>query len=61
MADPHDPEQRELPRRQEQNWRSLPIILGVVFLFALGFLFLSDTTNPPGRSGSVQTSDQQPR
>ena len=61
MADPHDPEQRELVRRQEQNWRSLPIMLGVVFLFALGFLFLSDTTNPPGRSGSVQTSDQQPR
>jgi hypothetical protein len=61
MADPYDPEQRELLRRQEANWRSLPIILGAIFLFALGFLFLSDTTNPPGRSGSVETSDQQPR
>jgi hypothetical protein len=61
MADPYDPEQRELLRRQEANWRTLPIILGAILLFALGFLFLSDTTNPPGRSGSVETSDQQPR
>ena len=61
MGDLYDPEHRDLLRRQEENWRSLPIILGAVFLFALGFLFLSDTTNPPGRSGSVETSDQQPR
>jgi hypothetical protein len=61
MADPYDAEQRELLRRQEANWRSLPIILGAIFLFAIGFLFLSDATNPPGRSGRVQTSDQQPR
>ena len=61
MVDPYDPEQRELLRRQEANWRALPIILGAIFLFAIGFLFLSDTTNPPGRSGSVETSDQQPR
>jgi hypothetical protein len=61
MPDPYDPEQRELLRRQEANWRALPMLLGAVFLFALGFLFLSDTTNPPGRSGSVQISDQGPR
>jgi hypothetical protein len=58
MADPYDPEQRELLRRQDQNWRALPLILGAVFLFALGFLLLSDTTNPPGRSSSVETPDQ---
>jgi hypothetical protein len=61
MGDLHDPEHRELLRRQEENWRSLPIVLGVLFLFAIGFLFLSDNTNPPGRSGSVQTSEGQPR
>jgi hypothetical protein len=43
MADPYDPEQRELIRRQDANWRALPIILGVVFLFALGFLLLSES------------------
>jgi hypothetical protein len=61
MADLYDPEHRELLRRQEQNWRSLPIVLGAIFLFAVAFLFLSDATNPPGRSGSVVTSDEQPR
>ena len=61
MADPYDVEQRELLRRQEANWRALPIILGAVFLFALAFLFLSDSINPPGRSGGVTTSEQQSR
>jgi hypothetical protein len=61
MGDLYDPEHRELLRRQEENWRALPLVLGAVFLFALGFLFLSDTTNPPGRSGSVETTDSQPR
>jgi hypothetical protein len=61
MADPYDPEQRELLRRQDQNWRALPIVLGAIFLFALGFLLLSDTTNPPGRSGSIDTTDQRPQ
>jgi hypothetical protein len=61
MADPYDPEQRELIRRQDANWRVLPIILGVVFLFALGFLLLSDTTNPSGRSTSAQTQGTPPQ
>jgi hypothetical protein len=61
MGDLYDPEHRELLRRQEENWRSLPLVLGAIFLLALGFLLLSDTTNPPGRSGSIETSDQQPR
>jgi hypothetical protein len=61
MADPYDPEQRELIRRQDANWRALPIILGALFLFALGFLLLSDTTNPPGRSSSAETQGTQPQ
>jgi hypothetical protein len=61
MADPYDPEQRELIRRQDANWRALPIILGVVFLFALGFLLLSDSTNPPGRSVSAESQVAQPQ
>lgn len=61
MPDLYDPEHRELLRRQEENWRSLPIILGAIFLFAIAFLFLSDSTNPPGRSGSVESSDGPPR
>jgi hypothetical protein len=61
MADPYDPEQRELMRRQDANWRVLPILLGVVFLFALGFLLLSDSTNPPGRSVSAERQVTQPQ
>jgi hypothetical protein len=61
MTDPYDPEQRELIRRQDANWRVLPIILGAVFLFALGFLLLSDTTNPPGRSTSAETQGTPPQ
>ena len=53
MTDPFDAEQQARIRRQAGNWDTLPIVLGVVFLFALAFLLLSDSTNPPGRSGSV--------
>jgi len=50
-----------LLRRQDRNWRALPIVLGAVFLFALGFLLLSDTINPPGRSSSIDTPDRRPQ
>jgi hypothetical protein len=61
MTDMYDPEQRARIRRQAANWNALPLVLGGVFLFALGFLFLSDTTIPPGRSSSVEASLEQPR
>jgi hypothetical protein len=55
-----DPEERARLRRQEANWNALPMILGAVFLFALGFLLLSDTTNPPGRSSSIEAPQTTP-
>ena len=53
------PEERARIQRQERNWHALPVVVGFVFLFALGFLLLSETTNPSGRTGAAPITTSQ--
>jgi hypothetical protein len=52
----YEAEERARMRRQAGNWNAMPIVLGIVFLFALGFLLISESTNPSSRSTSIEQS-----